>query len=273
MKIWKIWFLGWWGWNQCSPRDYKRALITRFLSHYRLSAFFHIESILCEMKFSGDFIPLVIPFLNLGSNITGNHHGSSLQPVDHFANVSHGLPTYSLGGAAPLQTHHHHEEHRDDEHRDQDRDRWERRDEHHREHRDHRGHYLRPKAGDASIGVGSAYGGETSAECPQPPVLSCSPQAASTDACCVCRAVLLVFYVNYYSIDVIGRHAWRRPSPCSILGPRSWSTRFVGYSWPLVRHQHDVAIQSILFCPLGQISAVEVFGRSAIQNVHTAVLR
>lgn len=108
------------------------------------------------MKFSGEFVSLAVPFLNLGANLTGRQ-SPSLQLRDQYGNISYGSQTWS--SSAPLHTHHHHNH------------------EHHRER-------LRPRAGDASMGLGT-QGGETSAECPQPPVLSCSPQAASADTCCV----------------------------------------------------------------------------------------
>ena len=149
------------------------------------------------MKFTGDAIPaLFIPLLGFNANDTSASNGLSLSDYDGI-NASAALSSVALafgnGGSptafaeAALHTHHHHHEHHD-EHRDEHREQNEHERDRRENHWDNVGSgegFRRPRAGQQETRVRTRTQLQEANECPSPPILSCSAQAASTDTCCV----------------------------------------------------------------------------------------
>ena len=45
-------------------------------------------------------------------------------------------------------------------------------------------------------------------QCPEPPVLSCSPQAATTDSCCVVNPGGILLHAQFWDLDVGQADSW-----------------------------------------------------------------
>lgn len=148
------------------------------------------------MKLNGDAIPaLFIPLLSFNAN-NSRSNSDSLAPLPGYDSVNASLPSPVLAtGGTPtsfeqaLYSHHHHHHEHHEEHHDRDSHD----DEHHERdrrenHWDNVGDgegFRRPRAGQQEVQVRTRTQLQEANECPSPPILSCSAQAASTDTCCV----------------------------------------------------------------------------------------
>jgi len=160
-----------------------------------------LEAKLAKMK--ADLSALVLPFLlsNTTNPTVNQNNGLAGAAGDahnnHTASLAPTASQIAFSVSAPLPTHHRHHGH--DDHRD----------EHRNEGREGHRDVHRPRAGEGrKIHFETKHGQTLSDECPQPPVISCSPQAQSTDSCCVVNPGGVLVHAQFWDLDFGVANSW-----------------------------------------------------------------